>query len=366
MTDKEKVLAVWPDANIHKVGPHWAIYNNLYSWQFRIISAWCVTSELAWADAASRLPKQEPLDKDNGADELNPALGYDHPLPASEGASAITPKYDYASSETEFFVNGIPYPSREAAEIAQEFAKPTPPATGEGAKVASDGNWISIKDRLPAIGVKVLTFTPPQERWGHVSRYFCTSIVKYEGKRDFTWFDCDINQWITHWQPLPDEPNAVPAPKPGEAVEDVELPPLELTEDDRRRASRMAKVIFDMTHDGVRLDTIEAEILNLYGRERQLKEALATIHSERALRIEAEKGWDIHCSKVMKELANLTAYHRNCLPQAVQNNLRDRAEVAEAKLADLVAENHSLKSALSAVGMENVVIATEKEDANGK
>lgn len=67
MTDKEKVLAVWPNAKCRQWGTYHDMEYGWTIWTDRILSEtnWVAigggtTPELAWADAASKLPKQEP------------------------------------------------------------------------------------------------------------------------------------------------------------------------------------------------------------------------------------------------------------------------------------------------------------------
>lgn len=54
--------------------------------------------------------------------------------------------------------------------------------------------WISVKDRLPECGVEVLTFRGESG--------FC---IESRNKFGF-YFNCDIDDYVTHWMKLPEPP----------------------------------------------------------------------------------------------------------------------------------------------------------------
>lgn len=62
--------------------------------------------------------------------------------------------------------------------------------------------WISVKDRLPGVGQRVLTFD------GHIVNIMCVSYDSTKGwgtwdEDDHVGFPLDL---VTHWRPLPDPP----------------------------------------------------------------------------------------------------------------------------------------------------------------
>lgn len=64
------------------------------------------------------------------------------------------------------------------------------------------GGWISVKDRLPEIGEKVLTL----DKWGHIHD---RTLYQFDGIPKTTLFRPDglaPGKDITHWQPLPEPP----------------------------------------------------------------------------------------------------------------------------------------------------------------
>lgn len=67
--------------------------------------------------------------------------------------------------------------------------------------------WISVEERLPAIGERVLAFTPRSER--KVKEL--TRLIPYEGAIEFFWDhyrgqSTHVQKSVTHWMPLPPPP----------------------------------------------------------------------------------------------------------------------------------------------------------------
>jgi len=61
--------------------------------------------------------------------------------------------------------------------------------------------WISVEDRLPKMGLNVLTFNPMNSDEYEVE-VDCT-IDDFESKTRWDWGGVDE---VTHWMPLPDPP----------------------------------------------------------------------------------------------------------------------------------------------------------------
>jgi hypothetical protein len=62
-------------------------------------------------------------------------------------------------------------------------------------------NWISCKDRLPEVGLEVLTYGPngiKSDRFSYTS--------KLDGKHVFDGDHIDYNIGVTYWMPLPEAP----------------------------------------------------------------------------------------------------------------------------------------------------------------
>lgn len=59
--------------------------------------------------------------------------------------------------------------------------------------------WISVKDRLPAVGEKVLTLS----KFGHISDRY---LHEYGGGLIFSPDGLKPGRDVTHWMPLPEPP----------------------------------------------------------------------------------------------------------------------------------------------------------------
>ena len=57
--------------------------------------------------------------------------------------------------------------------------------------------WISVKDRLPILLIRVLTFYPSPFRENIFVNWICEDYGKYDWHRGIM---------ITHWMPLPESP----------------------------------------------------------------------------------------------------------------------------------------------------------------
>lgn len=71
-------------------------------------------------------------------------------------------------------------------------------------KLEEATKWTPVEQELPPFGERVLAYSPANKHQG--KRYFVTSLHVYSGKKDMIWLDEDINQWATHWRPLPASP----------------------------------------------------------------------------------------------------------------------------------------------------------------
>lgn len=224
-----------------------------------------------------------------------------------------------------------------------DFPAPTPPATGEAAHVPENieectarGEQIKHADRPELESGVPLTHCP-------------------------CWWDGDICCNCGHAGDIPS--SLPPSPKPGEPVGDVELPPLDAENQDWRWNDHMRAVI----------------------RERQLREALTTIHSERALRIEAENSLknEKFQHETYQKAATEAAFALGIAPDPERNSEwhNIRAEAAEAKLSavaaviekDVIPRLQTVKAGDWGVPtreairiLQSAVAAAEKEDANGK
>lgn len=78
----------------------------------------------------------------------------------------------------------------EIAELMEEYA-------------ATKSEWVSVEDRLPEEGIKVLVFAPDRDIIGSklLGSYF------YDSKEWTVYcFRDTIRTLVTHWQPLPNPP----------------------------------------------------------------------------------------------------------------------------------------------------------------
>jgi hypothetical protein len=66
--------------------------------------------------------------------------------------------------------------------------------------------WISVKDRLPGQGCKVLTFGIVAEQWGYYleKNLVCENYITIAG-----WQSPVDDYEVTHWMPLPEPPKGV-------------------------------------------------------------------------------------------------------------------------------------------------------------
>ena len=71
----------------------------------------------------------------------------------------------------------------------------------EDAPTIEVDNWISVKDRLPPYGERVLVVNEAYKaEWGYI-RYNC-GVTARDPHLDFTFW----GHKVTHWQPLPEPP----------------------------------------------------------------------------------------------------------------------------------------------------------------
>lgn len=79
----------------------------------------------------------------------------------------------------------------ELLETIEEFEEEAQP----------DGGWISVKDRLPPYGERVLVINEAYETERGYTKYNCGVTVR-DPHLDFTFW----GHKVTHWQPLPEPP----------------------------------------------------------------------------------------------------------------------------------------------------------------
>ena len=65
--------------------------------------------------------------------------------------------------------------------------------------------WISVKDELPNYRENVIVFTENHIDVGHLARGRYGSLRR-EGASVDVWKDNEVLRDVTHWMPLPEEP----------------------------------------------------------------------------------------------------------------------------------------------------------------
>lgn len=98
----------------------------------------------------------------------------------------------------------------EEIEYGEEHFRPENEQINKGLKIARklvraapsvDNGWISVKDRLPPYGERVLVVNEAYETERGYTKYNCGVTVR-EPHLDFTFW----GHKVTHWQPLPKPP----------------------------------------------------------------------------------------------------------------------------------------------------------------
>lgn len=80
------------------------------------------------------------------------------------------------------------------------------------AEQTTEKGWISVEDRLPEVGLMVLTFGKEGAKQSYLTTYLEGTIGHRDGLKD-TWFEytsygnCYKHLNVTHWMPLPTPPN---------------------------------------------------------------------------------------------------------------------------------------------------------------
>jgi len=73
-------------------------------------------------------------------------------------------------------------------------------------KIYAEGEWISVKDKLPEIGSEVIVL----KNDGNVTAL--ARYIRYEGAKEYFWdnfyggSNLCLQESITHWMPLPNPP----------------------------------------------------------------------------------------------------------------------------------------------------------------